>query len=166
VPWPNWSFDQVMTNRPAIRVNQLGYLPGRPMQATLVSAAEHSVEFVVRDRHGVVILTGRSQPWPVRPEPTSGLSVHRLDFTGLRARGAGFRLEAAGQQSHPFVIGDDLYRMLSVDALRFFARAREPRIVARKDALLPNRALRRQIPNGAVRRSKIWTDARLCIRLR
>jgi endoglucanase len=109
-----------MTNRPAIQVNQLGYLPGRPMQATLVSAAEQSVEFVVRDRHGVVILTGRSQPWPLRPEPTSGLSVHRLDFTGLRARGAGFRLEAAGQQSHPFVIADDLYRMLSVDALRFF----------------------------------------------
>jgi hypothetical protein len=35
-----------MTNRPAIRINQLGYLPGRPMQVTLVSAAEQSVEFV------------------------------------------------------------------------------------------------------------------------
>ena len=47
--------------------------------------------------------------------------MHRLDFTGLRARGAGFRLEAAGERSNPFVIGDDLYSMLSVDALRFFA---------------------------------------------
>ena len=120
MPWAHWSFDQVMTHRPAIRVNQLGYLPGRPMQATLVSGAEHSVEFGVRDRRGVVILNGRSQPWPVRPEPTSGLSVHLLDFTGLRARGAGFRVEAAGQRSHPFVIADDLYGRLSADALRFF----------------------------------------------
>jgi Cellulase N-terminal ig-like domain len=64
----------IISERPDVRVNQLGYLLGRPKQATLVSDAEEPIHFTVRDRDGVAVDTGLSQPWPVRPEPTSGLT--------------------------------------------------------------------------------------------
>ncbi len=67
---------------------------------------------------------GRSRPWHERPEPTSGLSLHQLEFTGLGATGEGFHLEAAGRRSHPFRVSADLYRTLSADALRFFTLMR------------------------------------------
>jgi endoglucanase len=118
--WPVWSVTDVMTERPGVRVNQLGYLLGRPKRATLVSDAEEPIHFTVRDRDGVTVRTGLSQPWSVRPEPTSGLNVHVLDFTSLNAPGAGFRIEAGDQSSHPFEVTSRLYDMLAVDALRFF----------------------------------------------
>ena len=93
---------EVISRRPQVRVNQLGYLPGRPKQATLISDAQDPVPFAIRDRDGVVVYTGFSRPWSVRPEPTSGLNVHVLDFSGLAMQGAGFRIESADQCSHPF----------------------------------------------------------------
>jgi len=118
--WPEWSVTDIMTERPGVRVNQLGYLLGRPKEATLVSDAEEPIHFTVRNRDGVAVHTGLSQPWSVRPEPTSGLSVHLLDFTGLNTRGTGFRIEAGHQGSHPFEVTSRLYDMLAADALRFF----------------------------------------------
>jgi endoglucanase len=107
-------------DRPGVRVNQLGYVPGRPMRATLVTEDNGPVEFELRDRDGGLVFTGRSFPWPVRPEPTSGLSVHVLDFTGAPGWGPGHVLLAGGQRSHPFTIEGALYRELASDALRFF----------------------------------------------
>jgi hypothetical protein len=40
------------------------------------------VGFIVRDRDGGVAHTGLSHVWPMRPEPTSDLNVHVLDFSG------------------------------------------------------------------------------------
>jgi endoglucanase len=88
--WPEWRVADVIHRRPQVRVNQLGYLLDRPKQATLISDAEGPVPFLVRDRDGVAVYTGASRPWSVRPEPTSGLSVHVLDFSGLNMPGAGF----------------------------------------------------------------------------
>ena len=89
---PKWSLEDVLATRPAIRVNQLGYLPAGPKHATLVTDAVDPVDFVVLDQAGVTAYAGRSQPWPERPEPTSGLAIHRLDFSDLRTPGAAFRL--------------------------------------------------------------------------
>jgi endoglucanase len=110
----------ISADRPRVRVNQVGYLIGRPMRATLVSDRDDRVEFVVRDGNGTVVYAGRSAPWPARPEPTSGLAVHVLDFTGLTVEGIGHRIEAAGHLSHPFAVGWRLYEPLAADALRFF----------------------------------------------
>jgi endoglucanase len=118
VSWPKWSIADVMSARPAVRVNQLGCLPDRPMRATLISSAELPVPFTVRDIAGATMLVGESQPWPVRPEPSSGLSVHLLDFSGLAARGTGFRISAGDQRSHPFAVADGLYSSLCGNALR------------------------------------------------
>jgi endoglucanase len=118
--WPEWRVTDVICRRPQVRVNQLGYLLGRPKQATLISNAEEPVPFLVRDREGVAVYSGASRPWSVRPEPTSGLSVHVLDFSGLTVHGAGFRIESADQRSHAFEVTSRVYHRLSADALGFF----------------------------------------------
>ena len=104
--------------RPAIRVNQLGYLPGAPQRATLVTGATAPLEFTVSA--GEIVWRGWSQPWPQRPEPTSGLAVHVLDFTAACVRGDDVRIRVGETRSHPFRVATDVYERLAVDALRFF----------------------------------------------
>jgi len=104
--------------RPRVRVNQLGYLPDAPQQATLVTDAVEPVEFTVGDWRGW------SRPWPRRPEPTSGLNVHVLDFTAACAHGDDVRIAAGDARSHPFRVAPDVYRDLAADALAFFRRMR------------------------------------------
>ncbi len=107
------------SSRPAVRVNQLGYLPSGPKQATLISSAAEPVDFIVVDGHGRTAYAGRSQPWPANPEPTSGLDVHGLDFSGLSTPGR-FTVVTGDATSHPFMIESGLYAGLAADALRFF----------------------------------------------
>jgi endoglucanase len=102
--------------RPDVRVNQLGYLPAGPKRAVWVTDAAEPADFAVRG----TAFAGRTRPWPVRPEPTSGLNLHAIDFSDLRATGEGFVVEVAGARSHPFAIAPDLYRGLAHDALGFF----------------------------------------------
>ncbi len=95
------------------------------MRATLVVVpavgdADAAVDFVVTDGAGRPVYSGRSQPWPDVPEPTSGQRVHVLDFTGTAATGTGFRVAADGAVSRPFAVGARLYDGLVLDALRFF----------------------------------------------
>ena len=116
--WPVWSLTTVVDGRPAVRVNQLGYLPGRPMTATVADGAEQPVIFVLRDACGTVVFEGWSDPWPVRPEQTSGQLLHVLDFSGTPNHGVGFRLEVGEQLSHSFRIGNVPYGQLGLDALR------------------------------------------------
>ncbi|MDQ0375518.1 glycoside hydrolase family 9 protein [Cellulomonas humilata] len=120
--FPAWSVQDIVAGRPAVRVNQLGYVPGLPMRATLVSADVDPVAFTVVRDDGLVAHEGRSAPWPDRPEPTSGLPVHVLD---LGALGEGtFRVEAPPSRSHPFRVGARLHADLRDDALRFFSLMR------------------------------------------
>ncbi len=105
--------------RPDVRINQLGYLPTGPKRAVWVPLGA-SRDFRVGDRGGAAVFTGRTRPWPVRPEPTSGMADHTLDFSDLRAEGEGFAIEVAGARSHPFSLAGGLYRELVRDALAFF----------------------------------------------
>jgi endoglucanase len=99
-----------------VRVNQLGYLRGGPSLATWVTERREPEAFAVHRPDGSVALRGTSQPWPVRPEPTSGLAVHVLDLSGLTQPG-GYEVAAAGERSHPFRVAADLYDRLADDAL-------------------------------------------------
>jgi endoglucanase len=110
--------------RPAVRVNQLGYLPSAPKHATWVTAQAEPAPFAVRAADGSVALRGRSRPWGRRPEPTSGLTVHLLDLTPLTVPASGLRVEAGGDGSHPFRVDAALYDGLSRDALGLFRRLR------------------------------------------
>ena len=113
-----------MTGRPRVRVNQLGYLTGLPKHATLISDSERPVPFAVRDRKSSVVHRGLSRPWASRPELTSGLNVHVLDFTHLDQQGAGFWIDGLTQRSHPFEVTSRLYDRLAGDALGFFSLMR------------------------------------------
>src|SRR4051812_12744723 len=104
--------------RPAIRVNQLGYVPAGPKRAVWVGASPEPVSFCVRDPAGVVLTQGRTVPWGF--EATSGLEVHVLDFSALRGEGRGLRVEVGEERSHPFAVARDLYTALARDALVFF----------------------------------------------
>jgi endoglucanase len=120
VSFPQWSVEAVLASRPLARVNQVCYLPGRPMQATLITETKHPLSFTVRGPIGASMWTGRSTPWPTRPEPTSGLTVHVLDFTTAGVLGRDVRLEVDGHRSHPFAVGTDAYGRLARDALGVF----------------------------------------------
>jgi len=110
----------VLGERPTVRLNQLGFLPDAPKRATLVTEREEPIPFRVLACSGEVLAEGRSQPWRPRPEGSSGLAVHVLDFSALAAVGSGLRVEVGDQRSHPFRVADDVYARLTGDALRFF----------------------------------------------
>jgi endoglucanase len=104
-------------SRPAVRVNQLGYLPGLTKRATWVTSRRQPAPFRVVDDRDTTLLEGTSEPWAVSPEPTSGMTVQVLDFTPVPAQPAACRLLVDGGTSHPFRIADDLYDRLGRDAL-------------------------------------------------
>lgn len=119
---PVWSLPDVLARRPAIRLNQLGHAPGRRFEATLVSERAEPVGFAVVRDDGVVVHEGVSRPWPVRPEPTSGLRVHVLTVDGL-AEGA-FHLRAGAARSQPFRVAAGLHAAVCDDALRLLTLLR------------------------------------------
>ena len=118
--WPEWSLSTVLATRPTVRINQLGYLPHGPKRATWVTNDLLPVEFTVVAADGTVALRGQTQPWEHRPEPTSGQSVHVLDFTDLAAAGHDYQLLVGNQRSHRFQIAPNLYEPLAHDALELF----------------------------------------------
>jgi endoglucanase len=103
---------------PRVRVNQVGYLPFGPKAATLVTEATAEVKWQLKDAAGRVVKQGKSDPRGV--DPTSGLNVHEIVFSGFRGDGSGFTLTADGETSHPFDIAADAYERLRVDALSFY----------------------------------------------
>ena len=115
-----WVLTRVLSRRPRVRVNQLGYLPDGPKHAIWVTEDVEPVPFAVHAPDGSAVLRGWSRPWAHRPEPTSGLLLHRIDLTALTAAGHGYRVVIGGHRSHPFRIAADLYDSLSRDAFRLF----------------------------------------------
>ena len=93
-------------------------------QAVLITDATAPVRFEVHDRTGRAALVGESTPWPVRPDPSSGMRVHRIEFRQVNATGDDYRVIADGIASRPFAIRSDLYGPLAADALRFFTLQR------------------------------------------
>jgi endoglucanase len=118
--WPEWSLRDVLASRLTARINQIGYLPHGLKRATWITDEPLAAEFAVLAAHGSTVHRGRTQPWPIRPEPTSGQSVDVLDFTGLTTPGNSYRLMIGDQYSHRFRIADDLYDTLATDALNLF----------------------------------------------
>jgi endoglucanase len=106
--------------RPRVRINQLGYLSALPKRAVWVSEAREPARFRVLAPDGSEVFAARTEQWRRRPEPASGLAVHELDFSAVRSTGDGFVVDVEDARSHPFAIGEDLYRGLVRDALGFF----------------------------------------------
>lgn len=100
-----------------VRVNQVGYLPQGPKQATLVTDATEPVEWELRNSSGVPVASGKTVPAGV--DETAGLNVHELDFSAFTTSGS-YTLSADGDESHTFTIGSDIYQQLRYDAMNYF----------------------------------------------
>jgi endoglucanase len=103
---------------PRVRVNQVGYLPGGPKNATVVTTATDPLAWQLTDAGGQPVASGMSSPRGV--DAASAQNVHTIDFTGFRTPGTGYRLTADGETSRPFDISGALYTRLRSDALQFF----------------------------------------------
>ncbi|MFI7577186.1 glycoside hydrolase family 9 protein [Micromonospora sp. NPDC049497] len=103
---------------PRVRVNQVGYLPGGPKNATVVTEATEALPWQLRSASGDVVASGTSSPRG--EDDASGQTVHSIDFSSYRTPGAGLTLVADGETSHPFDISGSLYDQLRSDALQFF----------------------------------------------
>jgi endoglucanase len=118
---------------PRVRVNQVAYLPDGPKGATLVTEATDPVPWQLHDAEGGLVAEGSSAPYG--DEPTSGESVHVIDFSGVTATGEGFTITADGETSYPFAIGGSAYGDMAIDALSFFYPQRSG--IAIDDAIAP-----------------------------
>lgn len=94
-----------VTGPGGIRVNQIGYLPGRPKVAS-VSVPAQSFRVRSLSANAVVLQAGLSAP---RDDPASGDTIRRADFSALRTPGQ-YRIELdTGAQGDPFRVSHDVY---------------------------------------------------------
>lgn len=107
-----------LDDRAAVRVNQVGYLPGAPKVAAVAHDSPVPLVWVLRGVDGQTVTSGFTRVFGA--DAASGDLVHRADFTGVRRPGDGYVLEVAGLPSHPFRIADDVYARLKYDALAYF----------------------------------------------
>jgi endoglucanase len=103
---------------PRIRVNQVGYLPKGPKNATLVTEATEALPFRVVNSAGRLVTRGWTVPRGV--DPSSGQNVHSLSFNWLHRPATGLTVQVDGETSHPFDIGTAFYEELRTDALKFY----------------------------------------------
>ncbi len=91
---------------PRIRLNTIGYLPGRPKQATIAAACERFA--VLRVKDGSKALEGRVTGPAENRDTGERLSI--ADFSALDEPGE-YRLEVPGVgRSAPFRVAADVYR--------------------------------------------------------
>jgi len=103
---------------PKVEVNQVGYLPHGPKNATIVTAATAALPWQLRDRHGRVVASGSSTPRGT--DAASNENVQTVDFSRFQRSGKGYTLVVDGQPSDPFAISSSLYDQLRSDSLQFF----------------------------------------------
>ena len=139
--------------RSRVRVNQVGYLPDGPKQATLVTDATDPVAWELHDGDGTAVAHGDATPRGT--DPTSGLNVQVIDFGDVTATGAGFTLVADGQTSDPFAIDADIYQQLRYDALNYFYPVRSGIAVDVPDDRYDRPAGHVSGPDGAVNKGDL-----------
>lgn len=110
---------------PAVRTNQLGYLPNGPKRATLISDATNPFQWRLLGPDGGSVATGPTYPRGF--DASAGARVHTIDFSQVTAVGVGFRLTVGAEASHPFEIGATVYDRLRGDALNFYYPQRSGR---------------------------------------
>jgi len=106
----------------AVRVNQLGYLPGYHKLATVKTPAQAPLDWQIVDASGKAVQSGKSRPFG--EDRAAGELVQQIDFSPFQTPGRGYKLVVGKDESLPFDIADDLYQKLKVDALGFFYHQR------------------------------------------
>ncbi|MET8279557.1 glycoside hydrolase family 9 protein [Micromonospora sp. NPDC005174] len=103
---------------PRVRVNQVGYLPGGPKNATVVTEATTPLPWQLHSASGAVLASGTTTTRGV--DAASGQNVQTVDFSSYRTPGTGLTLTVDGETSHPFDISGTLYKQLRSDSMQFF----------------------------------------------
>ena len=101
-----------------VRVNQVGYLPDGPKQASIVDASTTPLAWQLRDASGKTVLRGRTRV--DGDDAMSGDHVHIADFSSFRRTGQGYTLAVGTAVSEPFDITGNLYDSLRRDSLEYF----------------------------------------------
>src|SRR5262245_11157252 len=102
----------------AVRVNQVGYLPGFAKIATVATKSAAPVEWQLIDKGGKVRASGKTRPFG--EDKSSGETVQQIDFSSFTAPGKGYKLKVGKDESLSFDVGADVYKRLKHDALAFF----------------------------------------------
>lgn len=106
---------------PSIHLNQLGFEPADAKTA-IVAGGTTPLEWTLIDAGGREVKRGRAQLYG--DDPASGATVQRIDFSDVRAPGAGYRIVVGGSRSDPFAIREGIYAPLAKDAIAFFYHQR------------------------------------------
>lgn len=121
---------------PRVRVNQVGYLPHGPKQATVVTEATEPLPWRLAGADGTLVAAGLTEPSGL--DETSDQTVHTVDFSQVTTVGEGFTLTADGETSYEFAISGEIYQQLRTDALAVYYTNRSG--IAIEDALAPGYA--------------------------
>ncbi|GAA1750376.1 glycoside hydrolase family 9 protein [Streptomonospora arabica] len=118
---------------PPVKVNQVGYLPDGPKNATLVTDATTAQPWTLNDAAGEAVAEGRTEPQGT--EQSSGQNVHSIDFGDFTTEGTGYTLTVGEHTSHPFDISGSAYKALRTDALSLYYPQRSG--IEIDDSLMP-----------------------------
>jgi len=106
---------------PAVRLNQIGFLPDGAKRAIVVSDAPEPLPWRLIAADGRVAASGQTRR--IGSDAASGDSVHQLDMGAARRPGT-YRLEVAGSTARRVVVAADPYRPLARAALNYFYQTR------------------------------------------
>ena len=107
---------------PAVKVNQLGYLPSGPKIVTLVSNDTQAVSWSLLGPAGKTLAQGKATTKGM--DAASGQRVQIIDFTKFTQEGVNYTLSAGNSTSYPFDISSSIYDALRQDSLQFFYQQR------------------------------------------
>ena len=107
---------------PAVKVNQVGYLPNGPKVATLITNSSTSTGWTLYNAAGDACANGQVTYRGL--DAASNQTVSIIDFTSFATEGESYTLVAGGSTSFPFSISATLYNDLRQDSLRFFYQQR------------------------------------------
>lgn len=121
---------------PQVFANQVGYETRGPKIAIVHSDQKTPLTWILTDEAGRTV--SRGSTIVVGFDTASGQRLHRIDFSGTRVAGNGYRIKVAGGESHPFALSNHPYAMLARAAAGFFYQQRsavpiERRFVERAD---------------------------------
>ena len=109
--------------RGAVRLSQTGFRPGYPIVAVVETDAAGPLDWAIHDPAGTLVAAGATEVFG--PDAGSGASVHTIMLEGGLAAGEGLVLDVDGVgKSHPFDVGEDVFRTLKYDLLNYYYQNR------------------------------------------
>ncbi len=101
-----------------ISVNQIGYFPNGIKIASIALESSSAMDWSLRNSSGLIVLSGKTIL--KGQDAASGDFLQIIDFSDYKIPGSRYQITAAGLESVPFEISNDIYSGLKNDALAYF----------------------------------------------